>query len=270
MLSDPEFKALLQYADRPWAGYRKVRKGVKKRLRRHMRNLHCTAIEDYLAKVGQDAAVRAVFEQCLTVTISRFFRDRLLWDYLQTCLLPELAGCFQEGLGCWSAGCANGEEPYSLSMVWEAVRITVPLAPPLRILATDADENCLQRAKNGIYPHSSLKEVPESTRRRWFTRVKGKQQWKMDARLSKRICFGGHQLLDAPPPGPFHLIFLRNNLLTYYQGKLRQDAFQGIAERLIPGGALIIGSHEQLPSRRPPLRRDAACPWVYRMPAPPQ
>lgn len=260
MLSDKDFRLLLDRLDRPWAGYRKVRKGVKKRLRRHMLSLQCTTIEEYLLKIDQDAALRTECEQRLTVTISRFFRDRMLWDKLCKPILPDLAAKFPEGIHAWSAGCANGEEPYSLSMIWEAVGDPCEM----RILATDVSSTCLERAKARRYPESSLKEASEAYRQRWFQRIPGEKQWEVMADLEKRIHWQTHQLLNEPPPGDFHLILLRNNLLTYYKGVRMQTAFQRIVDRLVWGGILIVGSHERPPLCHPPLERDHSCSWVYR------
>ena len=78
MLSDTEFRSLLEHLNRPWAGYRKVRKGVKQRVRRHMQNLACSTVEQYLVQLARQPAEMAACEECLRVTISRFFRDRLL------------------------------------------------------------------------------------------------------------------------------------------------------------------------------------------------
>ena len=84
MLSDPEFRTLLAYMNRPWAGYRKVRKGVKKRLRRHMQDLHCKTMAEYLSRVEQDAAARAdeklfvkkVFDGFHDPELARYLRQR--------------------------------------------------------------------------------------------------------------------------------------------------------------------------------------------------
>jgi chemotaxis protein methyltransferase CheR len=263
MLSDDDFRLLLDRLDRPWSGYRKVRKGVKKRLRRHMESLQCRTIEDCLSRIGADPAAQVECEQRIIVTISRFFRDRRLWDQLQTRILPSLAACFPNGLAAWSAGCANGEEPYSLSMIWEAAATSMPESVNLCILATDAQPSCLERAREGLYSASSLKEVPEVIKKQWFQKAPGSRRWRIDGRLSKRIRWHVHQLLEAPPQGVFHIILLRNNLLTYYRGKRLQNAFNSILDRLADGGAIILGSHEQLPPNCPPLTRDPSCPWVY-------
>lgn len=262
MLSDDDFRQLLNHFDRPWAGFRKVRKGVKKRVRRHMEMLGCQTIGAYLRLIEDDEPERDRCRQYLAVTVSRFFRDRQLWEYLQNSILPALSGRFSDGLTAWSAGCAGGEEPYSLSMVWENAAVMIGKTSTLRILATDAVELCLERAEAGVYQESSLKEVSEDDLNRWF-RKSGRHRRQVEAHLKKRIRWRTHQLLDVPPSGPFHLILLRNNLLTYYQGEVMETALERILGTLTAGGVLVIGSHEQLPALEFPLSRDPECHWVY-------
>jgi len=259
MLSDRDFSDLLKYLNRPWAGFRKVRKGVKKRIRRHMGELGCSTIEQYLLEISRPQE-RAGCEQCLMVTISRLFRDRGLWQALQERILPDLSRQYSPPLRIWSAGCACGEEAYSLAMVCEALR---PPVPPV-ILATDVQQACLNRAQTGIYSRTSIKELPDEMQKRYVDlRRKGRQAI-IRKHLLPPIRWQVHDLMDGPvDEDPFHLILLRNNLLTYYQGRALQDAFSALLSRLTPGGCLVIGSHEHLPVTDVPLIRDENCPWVY-------
>jgi chemotaxis methyl-accepting protein methylase len=262
MLDDHDFRMLLRHLNRSWSGYRKVWKGVKKRVRRHMIQLSCTTIQDYLHRIDRDAATWKQCQDHLAVTISRFFRDRQLWDHLEKRILPDLTRRFSEKLCAWSAGCANGEEPYSLSMVAAAASETISDMEPIQILATDADITCLQRASEGRFPESSLKELPETFKKRWL-KPAGRRTWLIDERLRTGIRWETHQLLDKPPLDCFHLILLRNNLLTYYQGQQMHTAFNGIVECLEDGGILITGSHEHLPPARRSMKKDPLCPWIY-------
>ncbi len=261
MLSDNEFKKLLGHLNRPWEGFRKVRKGVKKRIRRHMEELGHTTVEGYLLEMERRPEVRVECEQRLMVTISRFFRDRQLWQAFRERLLPDLIGRFADPVRIWSAGCANGEEAYSLAMVWHSL----PSSPPLQLLATDADARCLDRARAGVYGRSSLKEVPADMLARYFDPHRGGRQFHIKAHLLAPITWRRHHLLDRPPTGPFHVILLRNNLLTYHQGLSLQAAFERILTVLAPGGYLVVGSHEKLPSSSLPLVRGENCPWVYQL-----
>jgi chemotaxis protein methyltransferase CheR len=264
MLSDDEFRRLLEHLDRPWEGFRKVRKGVKKRVRRHMQMAGCTGIDTYLDLLKGNAEAFNECQRCLTVTISRFFRDRRLWDHLRSRVLPGLIKRYPDRLAAWSAGCANGEEPYTLAMVWEELAAPLTPAPTLEILATDAEPACILRAETGRYPQSSFKEMPEGIMNRWFRRVPGGRQRQIDAYLRRRVRWQVRHLLEDPPTGRFQLILLRNNLLTYYRGPEMIAALERITAALTKGGALVVGSHERPPSLKAALARDAECPWIYR------
>jgi chemotaxis protein methyltransferase CheR len=178
MLEDHEFSRLLNHFDRSWSGYRKVRQGVKKRLRRHMEELGCGGLAQYLALIDQRPDVEAECLRHLAVTISRFMRDRGLWSCLQDRCLPELARRFPQGVRAWSAGCANGEEPYSLALAWQLLADKVDI-PPMTILATDLRPDCLSRARQGRYTRGSLKELAPELRERFFVRLHDGRQYEV-------------------------------------------------------------------------------------------
>ncbi len=261
MLDDTEFKRLLDRFDRPWAGYRKVRRGVKKRIRRHMEELGCGSFAEYLILIERQPAVRETCRQHLSVTISRFMRDRGMWRCLRERCLPELALRFPGGLRAWSAGCANGEEAYTVALIL----LTLD-PPPLTILATDLRADCLMRAEQGVYDRGSLKELPPEWRERFFVALHGGRRYRVRPVLQADIRWRRHDFLTGPPDAdPFHLILLRNSLLTYYQGKLLLEAFTRIEAALATGGWLAVGSHEQPPPGVDDrLVRDLECPWLYR------
>lgn len=261
MLSDNEFRTLLQHFGRPWSGYRKVRKGVKKRLRRHMIQLGCTSVETYLQALKDQPDQQEICEKCLLVTISRFWRDRQLWEFLRHHLLPEINRSFESPIHAWSAGCACGEEAYSLAMAWAEHFDTADLS----VLATDTQRACLDRAAKGIYASASLKELPEDLQSIFFAPHRGQRQWRIRTARLPLIQWRPHQLFDPPPPGAFHLIFLRNNLLTYHQGDRLQTALEAILSVLAPGGWLVVGSHETLPPISFDLVRSPSCPWGYQL-----
>jgi chemotaxis protein methyltransferase CheR len=265
MLSDDEFRRLLKHLDRPWDGFRKVRKGVKKRVRRHMQVVGCTGIDAYLDLLKRNPEVYAECQRCLAVTISRFFRDRRLWDHLRARVLPGLIKRFPDRLAAWSAGCANGEEPYTLAMIWEELAASLPSVPNLEILATDAEASFILRAEAGRYPPSSFREMPEGIKNRWFGKERGGRWWQIDAYLRERVRWRVHHLLEDPPTGRFQLILLRNNILTYYQGPGMIAAMERITATLTKGGVLVVGSHERPPPLSIALARDPGCPWLYRV-----
>jgi chemotaxis protein methyltransferase CheR len=259
MLNDDEFRRVLEHLDRPWSGFRKVRKGVKKRLRRHMQSLQCESIEAYLRILDRQPETRAACEQHLIVTISRFFRDHRLWASLRDRILPQWVASLRGPMRAWSAGCANGEEPYSLAILWEEATTD----RPLMVTATDASSQCLARAQAAIYDRSSLKQVPEDLRIKYFKQTPAGRRFALKPLLKSKIQWQQRDLFDDPLPERFHLVFLRNNLLTYYRGPAQVRAFEQIARTLLQGGYLIVGSHEHPPPTGLDLSRDDTCPWIY-------
>jgi chemotaxis methyl-accepting protein methylase len=260
VLNDEDFKTLLNYFDRSWSGYRRVRKGVIKRVRQHMAAFDCKAVNMYLEKLEKEPELRAACESLFNVTISRFFRDRQLWRFLQECCLPQLAQQFPFPIKIWSAGCACGEEPYSLSILWS----TLSLQAQLDILATDAQQICLKRAQIGHFRKSSLKEVPVDLIASCFEPVPETDEYAILPNLKKTIRWQQADLLESMPQERFHLILLRNSVLTYFKGNKKEKTFIKILRQLQPGGFLAIGSHEQLPMQSLSLVRTQQCPMVYR------
>lgn len=262
-MDDRAFQQLLDFFGFSWSGYKKVRKGVKKRITRHMEQLGCRHVEEYIMALKNRDALRSECEQLMTVSISRFFRDRGLW---QTFLRDILSGIINLGVtfvNIWSAGCACGEEVYSLKIVWELLRRQFDELPMIEVLATDMNPVYLARAREGIYQPSSLKELPQEFRPIFFQPQK--KHFSVESFLKKGISWELCNLLFDVPENRFHIIFLRNNILTYYGAELKKRAFQNVVERLEPEGFLIIGAHETLPSPKPELIPFRGCPYVFQI-----
>ncbi|MBW1641558.1 MAG: hypothetical protein JRJ76_01840 [Deltaproteobacteria bacterium] len=240
-MDDPSFRKLLDAFDLSWEGYRKVRKGVKKRISRHMHELSCPSMARYLDVVDSNHEERRQCELLLTVPISRFFRDRHLWAAIEKEILPNLLNNKIDRIKVWSACCANGEEAYSFKMIWDLVTKRFGNTPTLEILATDINPDCLKRAKNGSYSQSSLKEIPKDYINRYFDLKRNGNHFFVKPSLKKDITWKIHHMLSDPPGAVFHIIFLRNNILTYYQDHINEQVFRKIHARLCPAGYLIIG-----------------------------
>jgi chemotaxis protein methyltransferase CheR len=240
-MEDRQFRQLLEWSGFSWAGFRRVRKGVIKRLARHMQETGCRNIEDYLKALETDRDMRLHFERLMTVSISHFFRDRVLWEIMKGQILPILAGKACRPVLVWSAGCASGEEAYGFKILWEGLRKSSASVPDLRILATDMNPQYLERAKTGVYPRSSMREVPEAIRSGCFETLAG-GKYALRSWVREGIEWQVHDLLSDAPGIGFDLIFLRNNLLTYYSDEVKAPALKKVVDSLAPGGFLIVGS----------------------------
>ncbi len=195
----------------------------------------------YADLVSRDPAEREALRSLLVVTISRFFRNAKVFGRLSRDVLPQLA----EGgkpVAAWSAGCAAGEEPYSVRIAWEELQGP---KPPLRLVATDIDGVSLERAAAGCYPQSSLREVPEALRRKYFEREG--ESYRVREEVRRSVSFRKMDLLRDGPPGRFDLILCRNAAFTYFGPDRRSSVAAMLAASLADGGYLVLGRTEKLP-----------------------
>jgi chemotaxis protein methyltransferase CheR len=228
-----------------WAGYRKVRGQVCKRLARRLRELELADLAAYEAFLSQHPEEWKQLDGLCRITISRFYRDRGVFDFLGDAVLPELArAAGDREVRCWSAGCASGEEPYTLALVWRFAGVRPGAS--ISVIATDSDEHLLARASAGIYDASSLKDLPAGWRRESFEPVGGEFRLLDSAREPVRItrC----DVREELPEGRFDLILCRNLVFTYFEDALQREVLSRMTDRMLKGGALVIGVHENLPA----------------------
>lgn len=262
-MDDIQFRKILEHFGLSWKGYRKVRQGIKKRLARHMQELRCRSLEEYLAILGKDPEERRRADEHLAVSISRFFRDQGLWRAMATEVIPQLMEECSSLVRVWSAGCACGEEVYSFKILWDAAIRQREDGPRLEIWATDMNPEVLRRAQSGIYPASSLKNVAMGIRDDYFLPL-AEGKWMIASCLKEKVHWNqGDLLRDDPPRKDFHLIFLRNSVLTYCGNVLQQRVMEKVTQVLLPGGFFIIGSHEKLPGAWSALRPLAGHPAIF-------
>ena len=258
-MQDDQFKQILKFFRYSWNGYRKVRKGVKKRLVRHMQRLDCRDVNQYLERLGSEVAIRNECRQLLTVSISRFFRDKALWDGLKNQILPELISEFGNTIRAMSAGCARGEEVYSLKMVWDSLNTPVRLD----LTAIDLNPAYISDAQSGIYSRASLKELGPELIERYFRPARGRGRFEVISGLKSDISWRIGNLADGLPGSTYHLILLRNNVLTYLEETEKQNVLAAVLRGLTDCGWLIVGSHEKLPRHDVLLNRHPSIPWAY-------
>jgi chemotaxis protein methyltransferase CheR len=250
-MSDADCTEFLKWAlprlDMRWAGFLKVRRQVCKRLKRRIGALGLDGFEAYRERLASDPQEWRVLDDCCHITISRFFRDRSVFEVLQTRVLPGIA---RREARCWSAGCASGEEPYTVRMLWDlGVAGAFPDAV-LSIVATDVDETMLARARGGCYGASSLRELPPALIVDGFDRVG--DRFCVRPRHREGVSFLYQDLRSAAPAGPFDLILCRNVAFTYFAVTLQREVLTRLVERLAPQGCLVIGEGERLPPDKTP------------------
>jgi chemotaxis protein methyltransferase CheR len=250
MFDDRACVELLQWAlprlGLRWRGFANLRGQVCKRIGRRIRQLGLADGAAYRRLLESDPAEWRTFDAFCRITISRFHRDRAVYERLQSELLPPLvdrATAENRRFRAWSAGCASGEEPWTLALV---LRLGLGLREDVfEIVATDADPHLLERARQGIYSAGTLREVSGEWLARAFERTDG--AWRLGDAFRPGVEFRHQDLRDCAPEGTFDVVLCRNLAFTYFDVALQELAFSTIAERLVRGGLLVIGAHEVLP-----------------------
>ena len=227
------------------------RRGIKRKVERRVAEIGLSGFEEYLLKVKKDSEEHLFLSKILTVTISRFFRDKEVFDTLRRSIVPDLLKRDRGELRIWCIGCASGEEPYSLALLWRENFVQTWPQVHLSISATDIDEHLLDRAKKGTYKNSSLNEVPGGTVRKFFK--KEGEFYILDQTIRESIEFKKHDILCQEPFLGMDLVFCRNLAFTYFSKGGQMEALKKIALSLKEKGYLLIGKDESLPLTYPTL-----------------
>jgi chemotaxis protein methyltransferase CheR len=253
-MKDDECVLFLQWAlpkmGAQWPGFRKVRGQVCKRVARRLKSLGLPGVSAYRAYLETHDDEWTHLDELCWIPISRFYRDRAVFDYLEQTLLPQLAEeTSLKGAGqvqAWSAGCGAGEEPYTLNLLW---RLSIQGQFPnmeLRVLATDIDRQQLDRARTASYSRGSLKELPKDWMGIAFEEDNGRYSLRPEFRQG--IEFRQQDLRRELPDGPFSMILCRNVAFTYFDESSQREMAVALRKRLTLGGALVLGRHEALPA----------------------
>jgi chemotaxis protein methyltransferase CheR len=256
-MSDPELVAFLQWGllrlGLWWQGYRKVWARIRKNFNERFQELELSDIAAYRDRLETHPQEWAALDALCRITISRFHRDRDVFDHLRRVVLPGLAERASEGgaeaIRCWSADCASGEEPYTLRILWERGLPAEGARVLLRVVATDIDEPLLERAREGRYPASSLEELPRELLETAF--VRDGELFRVRDGLRSGVEFHRQDIREAMPEGPFDLVLCRNLAFTYFDEQGQREVLQGIDERLVGACYLIVRAHESLPGGIP-------------------
>lgn len=196
------------------------------------------SFQDYFLAVSQDKKLLNEFLDRMTINVSEFYRNGKRWEVLEKKLLPKLLEK-NSRLKIWSAACSTGEEPYTIAMIMSKF---MPLSQ-VQILATDLDENVIERAKMGVYPERSLNEVPDDMKRKYFTQ--DGSFYKVGDEIKKTVTFKKQNLLADSFGGPFDLIVCRN-VLIYFTEEAKDLLYKKFSGALKKDGIFFVGSTEQI------------------------
>lgn len=230
-------------------GFRKVRGQVCKRIARRLRRIQSSSLDEYRSRLAADPNEWTALDHLCRITITRFCREWPAFEQLRDDVLPELAAAAERNgrtaLRAWSAGCGGGEEPYSLRILWDLEIAPRYPSATLEIVATDADSAMLRRALDATYRRGTLREMPDTWVRQAFDATGG--EFRLRPAFRRGIHFVRQDIRHEMPDGPFDLVLCRYLAFTYFDSAGQRATLHAIANRLRPGGVLMVGRKERPP-----------------------
>lgn len=224
-----------------------------------------TTFSEYYAHVKADHSGVAVLELLNRVTTNHttLYRESRHFDFFKSDVLPYIKSMERRGfdMRIWSAGCSEGDEPYTLAMtIREAMESELGLWDTT-ILATDISDRALSKARQGIYTGSDLDGIPKPWRYQYFDRIDN-DSWQVQEQIRNTILFRRFNLMNPFPFNRrFHLIMCRN-VMIYFDNETKETLVNKFYEQLEPGGYLFIGHSETIDKGKTPFRYIQ--PAIYR------
>jgi chemotaxis protein methyltransferase CheR len=245
-LSDAEFTAIAkllrerrqfdlgQYKDRC----------IRRRIAKRLRVCQVDDFASYLERLEMDRDELDTLLATISIHVSHFFRNPDTFRILEQKILPDLCrrarATGRTNLTIWSAGCASGEEPYSLAMLVDDLATT---DLDIHILATDISEPVLETARSGLFDATRLKEVPPEVLEKYFQAENGR--YLLIERVRDKVEFLQHNLMTASNYPAADLILCRN-VLIYFTRTEQERILSHFASELPEHGALILGRSETI------------------------
>ncbi len=249
LISEKEFKDFSGYYKRYYGiDLTKKKSLIEGRLYNAVKSFGYSSLSEYLEAVfenpGSDAAKDLISR--LTTNYSYFMREPLHFEFLSGVVLPELCHNKEADLRVWSAGCATGEEPYTIAMVMAEFFGEKKAMYDTRILATDISSKALKKARSGVFFNDSLERISYGWKSRYFKRL-DEERWEVSDSIKKEVIFRAFNMMDEvfPFKKKFHVIFCRN-VMIYFDRETRREVVRRLFRHTQDGGYLFIGQSESL------------------------
>ena len=249
--SDAAFEALLQFLKRSrgfdFTGYKRA--SLERRFRRRMDTVACKSFGDYLDYLEVHPEEYQALFDTLLINVTDFFRDPPTWDQVRDDALPLILDGkpADEPLRVWSAGCATGQEPYTIAIVLCEALGEDSYRRRVKIYATDIDEDALNTARQATYAAREVEHVPPELRERYFERVENRFAFRTD--LRRAVIFGRNNLVQDAPISRLDLLVCRNTLM-YLNAETQGDVLRHFHFALRDTGVLMLGKSEMMIAHR--------------------
>lgn len=218
-------------------------KCLRRRIAVRMRACGAHTYSQYAALLRKDKVEYVKLLDTITINVSKFFRNPEVWEVVREQVLPDLFALPAARINVWSAGCASGEEPYTISMLFQEYAEEHGIsADHLRVLGTDIDREVLAAAGRAEYSAFAMTDIPAEKRERWFE-PGTLHRVKPEARTNVR--FSELNLIKDAFPEKQHMICCRN-VIIYFERSLQEELFVRFHQALVPGGYLVLGKVEAM------------------------
>lgn len=222
-----------------------ARASVERRTRLFLAHLGLTSVSEMIPRILHDEDLFSDLVQNFSIAVTEMFRDPFVYRAIREAIVPMLRTWHH--IKVWHAGCATGEEVYSLAIGLKEEGIY----DRTTIYATDFNDSALQKAKAGMYPLETIQEATRNYQKAGGRASFGNYYYSrydavaMDKSLKERVTFANHNLVTDRAFGEMHLIFCRK-VLIYFNRDLRNRALGLFTESLVQGGFLCLGTKEDL------------------------
>ncbi len=244
---DPALESLLVYLKAShgfdFTGYK--RSSLKRRILRRMQSIRIEAFEAYCSYLEEHPDEFVPLFNSVLINVSSFFRDPETWSYLLGTTLPRVleAKPKEAAIRVWSAACANGQEPYTIAMLFAELLGIEQACRRVKIYGTDLDEDALEQARQARYDAKNLEHVPAELRSKYF---QANDHYAIFHSLLRRcVIFGRHDLAADAPISRVDLVFCRNALM-YFNLNAQGRILGRLHFALSDGGHLVLGRAEML------------------------
>jgi two-component system CheB/CheR fusion protein len=233
-----------------FSGYKPTTVGRRIDRRIGIRNV--SNLAEYLALVKEDEQELDRLAEDMLIGVTSFYRDPEAFDELSKEVVPVLfkKETEKEPVRVWVAGCATGEEAYTLACILYEFRRHNNLSNPIQIFASDIDAAALEYARTGVYQEESLNKLPAALRDACFQ--KQEHVYKISKEVRESIVFAVHNLISDPPFSRMDLVVCRN-VLIYMDQQVQQYLMRLFAAVLNPGGYLFLGCSETIGTQQSPF-----------------
>ena len=245
--ADAKVDHLLEYLRQSrgfdFTGYKQP--SLMRRIAKRMQLVSVANFSEYVDYLEVHPEEFSLLFNTILINVTSFFRDEAAWQCLGETVLPRImaARSPDQTIRIWSAGCASGEEAYTIAMLIAETLGKSEFRHRVKVYATDVDEAALTTARQGIYSTKELQAVPPALREKYFDRVG--ERYVFNAELRRSVIFGRHDLVQDAPMSRLDLLICRNTLM-YFNAETQRRILNRFSYALNPNGFLFLGKAEML------------------------